>query len=363
MEQTLAEAGEPITVYFTVTDAIREALAAEGLPADTISLYRHTDGGNVTRLIQVPAGQKASCQPDSYWIENLGGVQVIGMKVKKVTGLYGFGIQKAYTVTVEPAENGSAASDHDLAAAGTTVTITASPAAGYQASGVTVTAADGSTITATYVGNGQYQFVMPAKNVTVTAAFQKASGGGSHGSDDSNWDFWQKVREEIEDSESCATIEVDAKHHDRMPVSVMEALREHNVNLIIHWKGGEDIIIPAGEAQPYESYRVYYPLSLLEKLYAGMKVSDCCPGSNPETGGPRYIEAPDGEAPAAVTPAEEGVLYLDPSVPVYEYETEAAPVDAGTAPLWALSIAAFALAAAALLLALPRRGSTKKAPR
>ena len=70
-------------------------------------------------------------------------------------------------------------------------------------------------------------------------------------------------------------------------------------------------------------------------------------------------EALDGEAPAAVTPAEEGVLYLDSSVPVYEYESEAAPADAGAAPLWALSIAAFALAAAALLLALPRRSRTK----
>ena len=84
------------------------------------------------------------------------------------------------------------------------------------------------------------------------------------------------------------------------------------------------------------------------------------------TGYPLSLTTGEGEREtesAAVTPAEEGVLYLDPSVPVYEYETEAAPADAGAAPLWALSIAAFALAAAALLLALPRRGRTKNDPR
>lgn len=60
----------------------------------------------------------------------------------------------------------SAATVHE----GDTVTITITPNAGYQGGVPVVKDADGNTLTITDAGNGKYTFVMPAKNVVVTAA-------------------------------------------------------------------------------------------------------------------------------------------------------------------------------------------------
>lgn len=60
----------------------------------------------------------------------------------------------------------SAAAVHE----GDTVTITVTPNAGYQGSVPVVKDADGNTLAITDAGNGKYTFVMPAKNVVVTAA-------------------------------------------------------------------------------------------------------------------------------------------------------------------------------------------------
>ena len=76
-----------------------------------------------------------------------------------------------YTVTAPASTpNGSVTVSAASAHEGDTVTITVAPDAGYQGGAPTVTDADDSTITVTDAGSGKYTFVMPAKNVTITAA-------------------------------------------------------------------------------------------------------------------------------------------------------------------------------------------------
>ena len=118
--------------------------------------------------------------------------------------------------------------------------------------------------------------------------------------DNDEHDFWIEVKDEISDADSGDVIKVNAKGYDKMPYSVMSELRKNSgVSLVIRWNGGEDIIIPAGQARPAESLRIYYPLSLLEELYAGKSLTDPVTGKpidpsklNPNTGGVLEIDAP-----------------------------------------------------------------------
>ncbi len=77
----------------------------------------------------------------------------------------------AYSITAPVStSNGSVSVSVTDAYEGDTVTITVTPNSGYQGGAPTVKDADGSTVAVTDTGNGKYTFVMPAKNVTVTAA-------------------------------------------------------------------------------------------------------------------------------------------------------------------------------------------------
>ena len=78
--------------------------------------------------------------------------------------------EKLYTVTVSPAEGGTATADKATAAAGETITLTAEASTDYRFTGWTssnesVTFADPSSVSTT--------FTMPAGDVTVTAQFEK----------------------------------------------------------------------------------------------------------------------------------------------------------------------------------------------
>ena len=71
---------------------------------------------------------------------------------------------------------------------------------------------------------------------------------------------------------------VNAVTYDKMPESVMAALRENpQVALIVRWDGGKPVIIPAQTALAFEKGRVYYPLSLLSELYAKVNASLTAP--------------------------------------------------------------------------------------
>lgn len=127
------------------------------------------------------------------------------------------------------------------------------------------------------------------------------SGGDSSGSgnsDDGQYDFWGKVKDKINDADEGDTIKVNAKDYDKMPESVMDTLRKNpDITIVIDWNGGELITIPAGKAQPKEPGRIYWPLSLLVELYKGISFVEMpiANKTNPETGGPGYIEYADGK--------------------------------------------------------------------
>lgn len=167
-----------------------------------------------------------------------------------------------------------------------------------------------------------------------------SSGGGSSGSshDDDNYDFWDRVEEKIKDADSGDIIKVDAKSYDKMPWTVMEALRKNSgVSLVIKWNGGDTITIPAGKAAKAESGRIYYPLSLLEEMYKDAQLKDPATGNlvdpsklNPNTGGPMGGAVMEITAPAVsediqnITPKTEGMspdtLTMSPVTPVAEAE-------------------------------------------
>ena len=160
--------------------------------------------------------------------------------------------------------------------------------------------------------------------LTITAP---SPGGGTGDSSDSSvssgsrdveeYDFWQDVGEKIENAKPGDIVKVNAHGYDKLSYGVMRALRENNdVSLVIRWNGGEEIVIPAGQAQPAESLRIYYPLSLLAELYADAALTDPAtgqvvdPGSlNPETGGVWEVTAPAAAdtAQSPVTDARRGL--------------------------------------------------------
>ncbi|MFA9380067.1 MAG: YDG domain-containing protein [Acetanaerobacterium sp.] len=158
----------------------------------------------------------------------------------------------------------------------------------------------------------------------------KSTPAATSGSSSSNWyddndDFWQTVKEQILGARSGITIRVDAGDYDRMSTSVMAALRNSGVTLVIRWDDGDKITIPAGKAQPENLYRLYYPLSLLEDLYSGSAARI------PETGGGVIeIKAPTATAPnpQEITPKDEGIIIEEPEAVTQPEDSEVTAVPA-----------------------------------
>ena len=269
-----------------------------------------------------------------------------------------------YTVTVHVSAGGTATADKTAAAADETVNLTATPDSGYHFERWEVVSG-----TVTIQNN---QFIMPAENVEIRAVFDRnsSSGGSSGGSSyrEREYDFWMDVKEQIRDADPGDTIKANARTYDRMPWSVMEALREaEDVTLRITWNGGEDIIIPSAAALS-EQNRIYYPLSYLEDMT--FEVESEAPAAdpdkvNPETGGILEVTAPvtadsittpagepevtDSRRGLAETPelAEEGIEQTLPGI--YEPEetvTTSTTEESGTSGLWIAGVVAVLAAAA-----------------
>ena len=84
-----------------------------------------------------------------------------------------------YTITIEPAENGTVIADKQTAHIGETVTLTITPNEGYELDQLTVM--DGETqVAATPAEEGNHTFVMPANNVVISTLFKETSGTGVH---------------------------------------------------------------------------------------------------------------------------------------------------------------------------------------
>lgn len=139
------------------------------------------------------------------------------------------------------------------------------------------------------------------------------SGGGGSGQD-AEYEFWQTVKDKIENAKTGDTVSINTKNYDKMPWYVMDALRDNpDVSLVITWNGGNIITIPVGKAQPKDTGRIYWPLSLLAELYKPGAVTDPVTPEqpnkdNPATGGTTIeITAPDGtKTVGTVTPKENG---------------------------------------------------------
>ncbi len=74
----------------------------------------------------------------------------------------------AYSITITDSEFGTTIASASNAIAGDTVTITTTPAEGCK-----LVSVDGGNITLTDLGNGEYSFVMPEGNVTITPTYAK----------------------------------------------------------------------------------------------------------------------------------------------------------------------------------------------
>lgn len=132
---------------------------------------------------------------------------------------------------------------------------------------------------------------------------QSSSGGSGSSYRDREYDFWMEVKEKIQDADPGDTIKANARSYDRMPWSVMEALREADgVTLHISWYGGENIIIPSAAAPGRDSARIYYPLSYLEGLdFTVVAEPEDSEKLNPETGGVLEITAPVADSTGIIT--------------------------------------------------------------
>ncbi len=84
-----------------------------------------------------------------------------------------------YTITIEPAENGTVTADKQTANIGETVTLTVTPDKGYELDEIHVM--NGTTrLTTVSEDEGNHTFVMPANNVVISALFKETSGTGVH---------------------------------------------------------------------------------------------------------------------------------------------------------------------------------------
>lgn len=84
-----------------------------------------------------------------------------------------------YTITVEPAENGTVTADKQTAHMGETVTLTVTPDKGYELDEIHVMS--GTTrLTTVSENEGNHTFVMPANNVVISTLFKETSDTGVH---------------------------------------------------------------------------------------------------------------------------------------------------------------------------------------
>lgn len=100
-----------------------------------------------------------------------------------VTAVFSDAASHTYQIKILSARFGTVAADHTRAASRTPITLTVTPDRGYALDKLTITATNGSTISFDKTGDTQYTFLMPAREVTVTAVFTNGLGGSPDSSD------------------------------------------------------------------------------------------------------------------------------------------------------------------------------------
>jgi len=173
---------------------VRVRAAFKALPAGKYSITPPTnvDGGSVTssaassvpgETVTLGATPDEGMRLDSWEVKDSAGndIPVTGntfvMPEGNVTITPIF-VKIEYSITVEASVNGSVTASPTTATVGTVVTLTASPANGCELSTLTVTAEGGASVAVSGTGDSR-TFTMPAKNVTVTAAFAVTSSAVS----------------------------------------------------------------------------------------------------------------------------------------------------------------------------------------
>ena len=119
-----------------------------------------------------------------------------------------------------------------------------------------------------------------------------SGGGGDSDShpDDDNYEFWDKVKQKVQDAEPGETIKVNARSYDKFPYDLMKALYDRgDVSLEIRWDDGDTFTIPAGQALKPAKNRIFYRLEYLAEQFkdapAAAPVQEEDPAKlNPSTG-------------------------------------------------------------------------------
>ena len=145
--------------------------------------------------LNVPAETNLTIQGDSYYIYEMGG-RLLNSGEGTVTFAEGTILypadsnetcttetsntlmtnRKAYKITITPADGGTVTASRTVALPEDTITLTVTPTNGYQVGSLKVTYGENQSVD---VNNRA--FVMPAGDVTVTAAFEPVSGGSGGG--------------------------------------------------------------------------------------------------------------------------------------------------------------------------------------
>ncbi len=149
-----------INVAGSITGGRISASKANAHVGDVVSLVQSADSGwtFVSWKVLDEDGAPVSVSNGSFT-----------MPAKNVTVSATFTAEK-YRIRIYDSDNGSVTADKEYATVGERVNLTAIPLSGYEFATLAVAAADGTTMSLSGTGNSR-TFTMPAKDVSVTAAF------------------------------------------------------------------------------------------------------------------------------------------------------------------------------------------------
>ena len=109
-------------------------------------------------------------------------------------------------------------------------------------------------------------------------------------------DYLEDVEEEIENAKPGETVEVELGETDKLPESVIDALRENpEISLKLTQNGKVVIEIPAGDVPSEEAEQEFYSIDELEEIYGDV------PSEEEET----PEEEPDQESVEVIQPETE----------------------------------------------------------
>ena len=168
--------------YSATANAILYALWSE-IPVCSVSIPVNANGSVTSTPATARAGTEIALsntpnmgyQFASYTVIDTDGNEIsvidgkFTMPAKNVTVTATFNAIN-YNINIGTADNGCVSANALIATIGTSVTLTASPALGYELAALTVINSDGTNVFVSGTGNVR-TFVMPAKNVTVSATF------------------------------------------------------------------------------------------------------------------------------------------------------------------------------------------------